>query len=228
MGSKEDVLEKAGRLRDEGYRAVKLKVGRQDVAQDIELVQELRGVLRGHASLRLDANRAWDLETALTFARGVANQGIEYIEEPITVPLDLPEFVQRSGLPVALDESLAQVPETRGCLKDKDWAKAVILKPTLLGGVARCEQLAYEALEFGIKPVVSSCFESGLGLCALAHLASAITAEDIPAGLDTYDWLAEDVLQTRFHVQDGALDIQDIDACAATLNVDTLERVYSG
>ncbi len=226
-GALEEALPKAERLRDEGYRAAKVKVGRQNVGQDIDLVHRLRDALGAGMALRLDANRAWDLDTALEFARGIAGVTIEYIEEPVSDPNLLPEFARRSGLPIALDETLVEHRHERGYLQRQDWVKAVVLKPTLLGGVMFCERLAYEALEFGIRPVVSSSFESGLGLILLAHFATAITSEDIPAGLDTYGWLESDVLGTRFKIRNGALDLEEADACAATLDTNNLNRVYS-
>jgi O-succinylbenzoate synthase len=228
MGPREEVVEKARRLAAEGYRAVKLKVGARDIEEDIETVRQVRNAIGNAMALRLDANRAWDRDTALAFARAVGDRAIEYIEEPLAEPQRLEEFARRSGLPVALDETLREQRPARGYFRDKQWARAAILKPTLHGGVMHCEQLAYEALEFGVKPVVSSCFESGLGIAALAHFASTITAEDVPAGLDTGDWFAEDILATRFQVRNGALDIDELDACVATLKIDTLERVYSG
>jgi len=224
-GTLEEVIDRARALRDAGYRAAKLKVGRQDPRKDIEMVRAVYGVLDGVA-LRLDANRAWNFDSAVAFSKGIAGCGIEYIEEPLNTPERLREFAQHTGIPVALDESIAEFGITRGLLQAQQWAKAVIIKPTLLGGITQCEQLAYEAIEFGLKPVVSSCFESGVGLAALAHFASTITSEDIPVGLDTYDWLAADILTKRFGVRGGALEIDEIDACIATLDTRTLERIY--
>jgi len=224
-GTLEEVIDRARSLRGAGYRAAKLKVGRQSIEQDIEMVREVYRALGGIA-LRLDANRAWDFDSAVAFAKGIATCGIEYIEEPLNAPDRLREFAQRTGLPVALDESIAEFGFTRGSLQSQQWAKAIVIKPTLLGSVTRCAQLAYEALEFGLKPVVSSSFESGVGIAALARFAATITAEDIPVGLDTYEWLAADVLPKRFCVRGGVLDIEEIEACVATLDTGTLERVY--
>jgi o-succinylbenzoate synthase len=224
-GTLEEVIDRARSLRGAGYRAAKLKVGRQSIEQDIEMVREVYRALNGLA-LRLDANRAWDFDAAVTFAKGIAACGIEYIEEPLNTPERLRELTQRTGLPIALDESITEFGLTRGALQSQQWAKAVVIKPTLLGSVSRCEQLAYEALEFGLKPVVSSSFESGVGIAALAHFAATVTVEDIPVGLDTYEWLALDVLRKRFSVRGGSLDIEEIEACVATLDTGTLERVY--
>ncbi|MDQ1257240.1 MAG: o-succinylbenzoate synthase, partial [Candidatus Hydrogenedentes bacterium] len=49
---------------------------------------------------------------------------------------------------------------------------------------------------------------------------------DTPMGLDTYRWLAGDVLERRFEVRNGALAFEELDACAATLNLKKLETVF--
>lgn len=182
----------ARRLRLAGYRAVKLKVGRLAVSEEAELVrrvaEELGGVL-----LRLDANRAWSLEEALAFARRTEGVEIEYVEEPLADPALLPRFAEESELPVALDESLVGMPAAR--LEDHGYASVVVLKPTLLGGISRALGLAARADDLGMKAVVSSAFESGVGTLGLVSLAAALPGGGLPAGLDTYRRLGADVLQ---------------------------------
>lgn len=226
-GPPDQAAAKAHDLRARGYMAVKVKLGGPNVAQDIETVREVAKVLGEGVALRLDANRTWDFDTALTFARGIDGCPIEYIEEPLAAPGRLAEFVGRSGLPVALDETIAENLFEPQFLDGKEWVTAVILKPTVLGGASTTEAWAAEATEHGMKPVITSCFESGVGLAALAHLTAAIVPENVPAGLDTYDWLAEDVLSRRFEVRNGMLDLDEMDACVATVDTSALAKVYS-
>ncbi len=228
IGGTGDSLADARRFHAEGYRAVKVKVGQERVETDIGRVHAIRAVLPIDVMLRLDANRAWSWDEAMAFADGIRDVVIEYIEEPLAGPERLPEFATRSGLAVALDETVVEGCAANGWAARYAWASAFVLKPTLIGGIRRCERIANEALEFGIRPVVSACFESGAGIAALAHLASALTKEDIPVGLDTYDWLAADVLTRRFVIRGGQLDLDEVDACVGTCNLDALEEVYRG
>jgi O-succinylbenzoate synthase len=227
IGDFEGSIERASKLWQEGYRALKLKVGAQSVARDIEMVKQVCAAAGG-IDIRLDANAAWDFDTAVAFARGIAALDIEYIEEPLADPDRLGELVNLTGLQVALDETVVHGVFDDQFFADRDWAAAVVLKPTVLGGITTCRDLAAEAMEQGIQPVVSSCFESGLGLVALAHLAESLTGEAVPAGLDTYSWLAEDTLARRFTIHDGDLDLDEMEACAATVNTDAMEKIYSG
>lgn len=145
-------------------------------------------------------------------------------------PSDLPEFHRRTGMAVALDESVdegeaeggregggrsASWSRTEGplCLPTCaglvgpgapdaealcEGAAALVLKPAVLGGLERTAQLAAWAAQRGMRAVVSSAFESSLGLSQLAQLAAALeTAPGVQAsqhGLATLSWFAEDLL----------------------------------
>jgi o-succinylbenzoate synthase len=194
-GAPDEALEEARRVRSAAYEAVKLKIGARAVEDDVELVHAVSGELGDAVALRLDANRAWSLEEAGRFARGTAGLRFEYVEEPLADPAQLPSFVGASGVPVALDESLASIePEA---LVEHPYARAVVLKPTLLGGLSRTLRLAKVASRLGMRPVISAAYETGIGTAALVALAAGVGEEEVPAGLDTYSRLAGDVLSPR-------------------------------
>lgn len=187
IGSGEAVVAQAKERVEEGYMALKLKVGRASVGEDVETAQAIRAAVGPKVELRLDANRAWSLEEATAFAAGVADVRVAYVEEPLRDPAGLAAFWLDTGLPVALDESVQEEGvEIRG------WAEAVVLKPTLVGGLMATLRLAAQARAVGARPVLSAAFESGVGLRGVAALAAATGGE--AAGLDTYRWLGANVL----------------------------------
>ena len=65
----------------------------------------------------------------------------------------------------------------------------MVCKPTILGGRAALDRLA----KFGKPMIFSAAFESGVGIARIVQLA-ADYSPSIPAGLDTLDWLSEDLL----------------------------------
>ena len=202
-GSREQVLADARRLRDGGCRAVKLKVGSRPVAEDVDLTSVVRSVIGDGMELRLDANRSWSLEQAVAFGRAVGDTNIEYLEEPLRDPAHLADFFDATGISVALDESLLELrPDD---LDGRPEVGAVVLKPTLLGGISRAREWVTKALALNVRPVVSGCFESGVGLLALAEFAWSSTGDTVPAGLDTYRWLDADVVRPRIPFQPGAI-----------------------
>lgn len=207
-GPGEWVLEEAHRMRDAGYAAVKLKVGSRGLREDTELVVAVAEVLGDSVALRLDANRAWRFEEAVDFCRVVSGLRYEYLEEPLAEPAGLPRLSEEYGVPVALDESLVGMePED---LRGHRYARAVVLKPTLLGGISRTLRLAREAERIGILPVISSAYETGVGTSALISLAAGIGGGEIPAGLDTYRRLAADVYERSLDLTAPRIDVRRI------------------
>ncbi len=203
-------------MRDAGYRAVKLKVGERPVAEDAALVRALAGELGEGTALRLDANRAWSIGEADEFVRAAGASSFEYVEEPLAEPALLPDLARETGLPVALDESLTTMEP--GALGEHRYAAAVVIKPTLLGGLSTALRFAGETSRLGMRAVVSSAYETGVGTAALVALAAAIEG-DIPAGLDTYRRLAEDVVSPRL-----GLPAPEVEVRAACAPCEILDR----
>jgi O-succinylbenzoate synthase len=221
-GSPADVLVKARRMRDEGYRSIKLKVGTRTVAEEVALVRELGEELGEGISLRLDANRAWGYEEAAEFVRGTAAVRFEYIEEPLADPARLPGLVREFGVPVALDESLVGMEPDK---VEETFAVAFVLKPTLLGGISRTLRVAGRALHLGVTPVISSAYESGVGTAALVALAAGIGDRSVPAGLDPYRTVAEDVLETPLNLPAPGVDVWEAADASRTIDFRRLVRL---
>ena len=133
----------------------------------------------------------------------------------------MPDLVRHFGVPVALDESLVGM-EPDG-LGDHRYARAVVLKPTLLGGISRTLLMAERALRLGMTPVVSSAYESGIGTAALVALAAIIGVRPVPAGLDTYRMMAGDVLETPLGLPAPSVDVAATTDASRKLDVRMLE-----
>lgn len=223
-GPQQSVLAQAERLLNRGYTAFKLKVGRGAVAQDIATVQRLGALVAGRALLRLDANRAWRTDQALAFFAGVAQVAIDYIEEPVRTLAAVQKISEKSGPTpaLALDESLQSLAPAD--LLTLSGIKAVVLKPTLLG-FEKAVRFARTARKAGMIPVISSSFETGVGLRILAQMAAGLGGRDVPMGLDTRRWFAQDLLNTSLAVVQGRLDVAGLGAGLDDVNQELLEAV---
>jgi len=208
-GSFSQVIDKAGRLLGEGYTAFKLKVGRNCLEDDVTLATTVRNLIGGTSILRLDANRAWTVDHALAILKILADINIDYIEEPTKTFSSLRRLASKPGIsvPIALDESLLEVTPEEALSVPR--IAAIVLKPTSLG-LERAVQLARLATTLGVKPVISSSFESGLGLKALSHIAASVNKSDIPVGLGTLDWFKEDLLVTPSDIEKGQMLIAEL------------------
>jgi len=223
-GRIDEVAERAAALRKEGYDTFKLKLAGHSVDDAIELVRITHEAIGPDATLRLDANRAFDIKDAYFIMDAVAAYGIDYIEEPVLNRNQLIMLAQVSSLPVpvALDESLLEI--VSDDLLSMKFVRVIILKPTLLGleqtmSFVRAAQLPK------ITPVISSSFESSVGVAALAGVASAIGRADVAVGLDTLGWFAEDILEAPLPISSGQFDPVAVAEAGQRVDLDRLEKI---
>jgi O-succinylbenzoate synthase len=203
MAAGERVVDAVSLLLADGYSSIKIKVGRQDLEQDIETVKALRELVGSRATLRLDANQAWSRKEALQFGYAIGPDRIDYIEEPTHDPADHALFFEETGLAVGLDESLVDLDPDD--LDGLTGVAALVLKPALLGSIPHCLAFIMAAEARGINVVLSSLFESPQALRFYAQWAVQCQFADVPQGLDTWRWMpgAEDELTVR----EGALHL---------------------
>jgi len=113
------------RYADEGFPAVKMRVGGVSLAEDIERVQAVRGAMGPDVKLMLDANGAYDVETAIQAARAFAPSDIFWFEEPVHWydEVDGPRRVtEATGIPIATGEHARTRWQARQLLTDSDIA----------------------------------------------------------------------------------------------------------
>jgi len=104
----EALLEQADRFRKEGFRAIKMKVGRADWREDVERVRRMREHLGDGFPLMVDANMKWTADQAVKVARALTEFDLVWLEEP-TIPDDVAghaRVLRDGGLPVASGENL--------------------------------------------------------------------------------------------------------------------------
>jgi o-succinylbenzoate synthase len=178
-----------------GYSVVKLKVGIRPVVDELAELYRLATVLPTTTRLRLDANRAWSLDAARRFIEGLAGLPVESLEEPLahpTLPL-LSELQRRAAFPIAVDESITHL-DIASLLRQAS-VRRLVLKPMVLGGLLPALALSRQALDAGLKALITTTVDSAVGCWAAVHLAAALD-QDRPGpchGLATSDWLLQDV-----------------------------------
>lgn len=93
---------------ESGLNAVKIKVGRESIAEECERIAALRSVIGDERKLMVDANMKWSVEHAIKASRAFADYGVYWMEEP-TIPDDTEgnRRIEREGaIPVACGENL--------------------------------------------------------------------------------------------------------------------------
>ena len=181
LGSKEQVIQRIQGWEQPWPAEVKIKAGSDTPEQDIGRIHAVLEHLPGSVKLRLDANQRWTLEQAVTVCKTLPPDRIAYIEEPVADSAGLDEFYRQTRIAFALDETV-QPPSYE--FKPMPGLAALILKPTLVGGIARCQQLIDRAGRENVRAVFSSSFESSVGIHIIRQLSSLLTPGELP-GLDT-------------------------------------------
>lgn len=173
----------------EGYRCLKLKIGALGFETELGLLRSLRRRFSPEQlELRVDANGAFEPGEALAALRELSEFELHSIEQPIRAGQweAMAGLCRETPLPIALDEELIALgPELdkRSFLQQLS-PQFLILKPSLLGGFAACEQWIGLAGELGIGWWVTSALESNIGLNAIAQWTATLPT-DMPQGLGT-------------------------------------------
>ena len=175
----------------EGFSVLKLKVGTQEVEQELARLRQIAALLPAGTLLRLDANRAWRPADAERFLAACAELPVDMLEEPLADPQ--PDALRRlqanCAFALALDES------GPGHAQDEFFAAApvrrLVLKPPRLGGLLPALALARRASAAGLQCIVTSSVDSACGVLAAAQLA-AVLDNGLAHGLATSSWLAQD------------------------------------
>jgi O-succinylbenzoate synthase len=191
----------AERLRD--FPAVKVKVGSPG---DVELVAEVRDAIGPKVALRVDANGAWDVETAIATIKQLARYDLELVEQPVASLDDLARVRRAVEVPIAADECIRSLADARR-LRALDAADAIVLKQQPLGGVRAALIIAAEAR---VPAIVSSMMETSVGLAAGVALAAALPELRYACGLATLSQIAVDVVRDPLVPEHGVVDVRTV------------------
>lgn len=195
------------KLHQSGQKVAKLKLGRYTPKEDAKNVQQLLNACP-NLTLRLDANRAWNLDSALDFAKYLSpqeKQRIQFIEEPCQNSELSLVFAKLAKINIAWDESLQSGNIN---IESSPWLTAIVIKPTLIGSLEKCLLLIEQAKKLAIETIISSSIETSLGLSQLAQIAEQFTP-NIPAGLDTITLMQHQLLRS---FPDSVLPLEGIES----------------
>jgi L-alanine-DL-glutamate epimerase-like enolase superfamily enzyme len=170
IDSVERMLQK---MKETPWPIYKIKLGTK---QDLEIVRTLRK--HSDAVFRIDANCAWDPETALENAREFSKLGVEFIEQPLP-PEDLEGnryLYAESPLPIIADESCQVEHDVDGCFNQ---FHGVNIKLVKCGGLTPARRMLKRAEVLGMKKMVGCMTESSVGISAIAHLLPLLDYVDM-------------------------------------------------
>lgn len=202
-GAPASVAADAERWASEGYSTFKLKLG---TGEDVEQVRAVREALGPAVRIRVDANGAWDVETAKRILAELEPLDVELAEQPVATLAEAAELARSTSIPLAADESVTDLAEAEAAVE----AKAFELTGVKLSKVGGPEA-ALEIAEL-LPAYVSSALDGPVGIAAGAQVAVTLgerspdaAAATFAHGLATQRLFAATVAAVECELKDGAL-----------------------
>lgn len=174
------------RYLEQGYKAVKLRLSADTVAEDVQLVAVCRHAVGEQMAIMVDANQAgkgpgsaepgtrWDLARAHRTARFLAQLDVAFLEEPLSYQLgeEGVELRQMSQVPIAGGEGKCGVQAFTELLQKGMYD---ILQPDPIVGGTPTDLLKVLSIAEGMQiPVVFHHGKSGVGFMIGLHLSAAL------------------------------------------------------
>lgn len=191
-----DTVDKmVAKMKETPWPIYKIKVG---TADDIAIVKALRD--NTDSVLRVDANAAWDLQTALRLIPELEKLGVELVEQPLAKDdwEGMKTLFKESSLPLYADESCVGETDVDRCAAH---FHGINIKLTKCGGITPARRMIRRARELNLQVMVGCMNESTVGSAAIAHLLPFIDHVDMDGPL----LLAED-LATGLGYQHGKIE----------------------
>ncbi|MBQ6239340.1 MAG: dipeptide epimerase [Firmicutes bacterium] len=168
----------------EGYRILKVKVGKEGLA-DIGRIQAIREAVGPDVLIRVDANQGWEPKDAVRIIRRLEDLGIgiDLVEQPVKAHdlAGMQMVTQNTYTPILADESIFSAEDAIKVIQMRA-ADLVNIKLMKTGGIYEALKICSIAEIYNVKCMMGCMLESKLAVSAGAHLAAAksvITRADL-------------------------------------------------
>lgn len=201
MQTTEEALNQAELKIKEGFRTIKVKVGK-----DFQKEKEVLYSLRDHypdIKLRIDANQAWEKGEAVTLLNQLSSLNIEYCEQPVSAEniSDLKWVSDRTEIPIAADESLANKDNIIKIFENKS-CDLIVIKPALFGSFEEINVTKQLANSHNMVVVFTTTLDGVIGRKVTSVLASGLGSTNFAHGLGTGSFFYESYSSSE-HIENG-------------------------
>jgi D-galactarolactone cycloisomerase len=212
----------ARRRRDEGFRAIKLRIRNEKMRDDVAQIAAVRQAVGDDMAILVDANQTdtvdapipgpiWTYHRALGTARALADHGVFWLEEPLPrhAYAELQRLHHASPIPIAGGNSNQRFEDLQRLLLDGCYD--ILLPDVVLSeGLLRTRALAAEAHAAGVL-LTPHTWGDPLGMVANLHLAAAIpnaTYFEFPHDPPAFPTSAyQSTLKEPLEVEDGEIRV---------------------
>lgn len=193
----DELKEQASGYLKRGFKAIKMKVGRPNMREDIERVAAMREFLGPDIVLMVDANMQWSVEDAIRAARAFEEHDVYWVEEP-TIPDDIDGHVrimENTGIPVATGENFHTIYEFQHMI-----SRCAVSYPepdvTNIGGITPWIKVARLAEAHNLEVTSHGAHD------VTVHLLSAVPN---PSYLEVHSYNLEPFTKHTLSVEDGKM-----------------------
>lgn len=222
IGPPEEVREGAEHAVNEGYRTLKVKIGR-GVREDVETVKAIRKTVGDGVKIRVDANQAYNPRTAIKIIQKMEEYDLELVEQPVKGwdIEGLARVARAVDTPIAADESVMLFNAALDVIR-RNAADILCLKVGKLGGLGNVRKAAVIADAADIQCWVGTMMESGVGTSANIHFVAAtknieIASEGVrpPTHL-----LKDDVVKDFIKMKNGLVEVSSVERPGLGIELD--------
>jgi L-Ala-D/L-Glu epimerase len=235
-GPPEQAAAEAERWAQAGFTTFKLKLGAESAktspqepfsrtrgSGDVKQVRAVREALGPEVRIRVDANEAWDLDTAKATLAELEPFGIELAEQPVAGLEAMAELAASTSIPLAADESVASLEEAE---------EAAALGACSYTGI-KLSKVGGPEVALAIADVlpayVTSALDGPVGIAAAAQVALSLAETTHPErlhlahGLATQRLFASTIASVECEVREGMLHLPPGPGLGIEIDEDALQ-----
>jgi len=212
-----EVARYCARMREQhGSLVFEGKVGVLDLDTEIEMVREVRAAIGPDATLRLDANNSWPLNTARRALKKLEPYDIANIEDPAPTFYEMARLRQHSTIPFS-----SHLPDLRLAV-ELGVPDTFVLNVMTLGGLRETMKFISACEVMGVGFWFYS-GETAVGTAAYMQLAASIPYLSQP-GQSLFRWYADDVSAELFQPYANSVPIPAAPGLGVSVDPAALRR----
>lgn len=232
-------VESALRGREEGFRAMKIRIARHDLAGGVEAVRGVRDALGDDFHIMVDLNQSWrmagdtdpalDYKTATHTVRRLEELGVYWVEEPLpyTDLNGLAQLRATSTTRIAGGEMLPTFADALLCL-ERDALDIYQMDVVLSLGMSRSRMVA-ELAQHRNRQFTPHSWTNGIGVLANLHVSAGVGGApyfEFPYDPDGWTARRRDFMLTEpvWIDAEGYLNVPQSPGLGVSLDEDAIQR----
>ena len=206
----EVAAQKVSDIVEAGYRTIKVKIGTDDVAQDIARVRACRKAVGDDIAIRIDANAGYNMTDALMVIKALGELNIEHVEQPVAGEdwEGMARLRALGAVPIMADESIV-TPSDAYRLIRMGACDVIKIKITKVGGYINARKIIDVCESSGTELVIGQGLCSSIEASAEAQLACAFSHVCPVAEMVGPAKLRDDLTDTPISLEGGQLSLPE-------------------